>query len=167
MGYFNNCGTLEELRKQYKELLKQHHPDNGGNVADMQEINAEYDRLFKQLKNKHDNTSDAESSAGFTGQKYDFEADRKLREILSKVIHFTGITIDIVGCYIWIDGNTYTHKTELKEIGFRWSRQRKKWYWHGGEYKGRGNSKLSYADIQNLYGSTQVKTQDIKRLKQA
>lgn len=25
--YFNNINTLEELRKQYKELLKLHHPD--------------------------------------------------------------------------------------------------------------------------------------------
>jgi len=27
--YFENIRTLEELRKQYKELLKLHHPDNG------------------------------------------------------------------------------------------------------------------------------------------
>ena len=40
MTYFNNVCTLEELRKQYKELLKIHHPDNGGNVAQMQEVNA-------------------------------------------------------------------------------------------------------------------------------
>ena len=39
--YFKEANTLEELRKQYKQLLKMHHPDNGGNVADMQEINAE------------------------------------------------------------------------------------------------------------------------------
>ena len=53
--YFENISTLEELRKQYKELLKLHHPDNGGNVLEMQEINAEYDRLFKALKNQHEN----------------------------------------------------------------------------------------------------------------
>lgn len=28
MKYFNNISTLEELRKQYKELLKKYHPDN-------------------------------------------------------------------------------------------------------------------------------------------
>lgn len=27
--YFENVSTLEELRKQYKELLKLHYPDNG------------------------------------------------------------------------------------------------------------------------------------------
>ena len=50
MTYFKNINTLEKLRKQYKELIKIHHPDNGGNVSDIQEVNAEYDKLFKILK---------------------------------------------------------------------------------------------------------------------
>ena len=29
--YFAGVKTVEELRKRYRELLKQHHPDNGGN----------------------------------------------------------------------------------------------------------------------------------------
>lgn len=52
--YFKNVTTLEQLRKQYKELLKTYHPDNGGNVSDMQDINAEYDKMFKVLKDKHE-----------------------------------------------------------------------------------------------------------------
>ena len=28
MKYFKNVETLEELRKQYKDLLKKYHPDN-------------------------------------------------------------------------------------------------------------------------------------------
>ena len=30
MTYFKNVNTIEELRKQYKDLLKKFHPDNGG-----------------------------------------------------------------------------------------------------------------------------------------
>ncbi len=48
--YFENISSLEALRKQHKELLKLHRPDNGGNLENMQEINAEYGRLFKVLK---------------------------------------------------------------------------------------------------------------------
>ena len=29
-AYFNNVQTLDELRKQYRDLLKRYHPDNGG-----------------------------------------------------------------------------------------------------------------------------------------
>ncbi len=28
MKYFTNVNTLEQLRRQYKELLKKYHPDN-------------------------------------------------------------------------------------------------------------------------------------------
>ncbi len=48
--YFENISTLNELRKQYKELLKIHHPDNGETLEIMQEINSEYDRMFKISK---------------------------------------------------------------------------------------------------------------------
>ena len=50
-NYFNKPQTLEALRKQYKELLKKYHPDNiNGSTEATQEINAEYDRLFRELK---------------------------------------------------------------------------------------------------------------------
>lgn len=55
MKYFKNVETLEELRKQYKDLLKKYHPDNPqGSTEATQEINAEYDSLFNLLKNRHD-----------------------------------------------------------------------------------------------------------------
>lgn len=46
MTYFKNVNTLEELRKQYKELLKRFHPDcpNGSTEA-TQEINQEYENF--------------------------------------------------------------------------------------------------------------------------
>lgn len=37
---------MDELRAQFKKLLLKYHPDNGGKVSDMQEINAEYDLLY-------------------------------------------------------------------------------------------------------------------------
>ena len=46
MKYFNNVSTLEDLRRQYKELLKKYHPDNPQSSTEAcLVINAEYDRL--------------------------------------------------------------------------------------------------------------------------
>lgn len=50
MKWFNNPETLEDLKKQYKRLAFQNHPDRGGKTSDMQEINAEYEDLFSRLK---------------------------------------------------------------------------------------------------------------------
>lgn len=170
MTYFKNVNTLEELRKQYKELLKQYHPDNpNGSTEATQAINAEYDRLFKQLKNKHESkqTSTDGAKADFNNYKYDFEADEKLREVLQKIISFVNINIEIVGCWIWVDGATYDYKNELKALGFKWASEKKKWYFHTEAFRKRSKRKLSMDDIRNLYGSTEVQTEERKQLKQA
>ena len=62
MKWFNHPQTLEELKKQYKQLAVKHHPDKGGNTTDMQEINAKYDRLFELLKNTQFNNCAALSA---------------------------------------------------------------------------------------------------------
>lgn len=170
MAYFKNVNTLEELRKQYKELLKQYHPDNAnGSTEATQEINAEYDRLFKVLKDKHESkqTSTDGTKADFNANKYDYEADEKLRGVLQKIINFTNINIEIVGCWLWVDGDTYPYRNDLKEIGFKWASEKKKWYFHTDPFRKRSKRKLSMDDIRNLYGSTEVQTEQRKQLKQA
>ena len=169
--YFKNVETLEQLRKQYKDLLKKHHPDNGGNLTDMQEINAEYDRLFKVLKDRHESKSadstENNAKTDFNNMKYDFSEDAKLREVLQQIITFEGINIEIVGCWIWVDGNTYSYKDTLKGIGFKWAREKKKWYFHTEAFRKKSHKKLSMEDIRNYYGSTEVEIDGTKRLKQA
>lgn len=166
MMYFKNVNNLQELRKQYKELLKAHHPDNGGDLEAMQEINAEYDKLFKVLKDKHESkTADTENN--YNNMQYDFEEDAKLREVLEKIIHFSDITIEVCSSWIWLSGNTYQYRTELKEIGFKWASKKKQWYWHSEAFRKKGHKPLSMDEIRNYYGSTEVKTQGRKILKEA
>lgn len=155
--YFKNVGTLEELRRQYKELLKQHHPDNGGSEEATKVINVEYEELFKTLKDKAA-AGEENNKTSFEQMKWDTTADEKLREVLHKIINFTGIEINIVGCWIWLDGNTYPYREQLSGIGFRWSKARKKWHWHEGEYIKKGNGNITFSEIEHKYGSTKIKS---------
>lgn len=52
--YFKNVKSFEDLKKQYKKMLKENHPDNGGDEKIAAEINCEYDALFQIWKNKHE-----------------------------------------------------------------------------------------------------------------
>lgn len=173
MKYFKNVETLEELRKQYKELLKKYHPDNpDGSTEATQEVNAEYDNLFKVLKDRHERKTEQASDTNdnktdYNNMKYDFSEDEKLREVLQHIVTMENINIEIVGCWIWVDGNTYEHKDTLKALGFKWAREKKKWYFHTEAFRKRSKKKLSMDDIRNYYGSTEVQTEEIKRIKEA
>lgn len=96
MKYFKNVETLEELRKQYKELLKKYHPDNpNGSTEATQEVNAEYDNLFKVLKDRHEHkteqTNDTDNKTDYNNMKYDFSEDEKLREVLQHIVTMENI----------------------------------------------------------------------------
>lgn len=52
--YFKNVKSFGILKSQYKELLKANHPDNGGDLEVMKEINVEYDALFPIWKNRQE-----------------------------------------------------------------------------------------------------------------
>lgn len=169
--YFNDVETLEELRKQYKNLLKKYHPDNAnGSTEATQEINAEYDKLFKILKNRNENKSsdgkDGNAKTDFNKMKYDFTEDKKLREVLQQIITFDGITIEIIGNWIWAF-DSYGYRNELKELGFKYARNKKAWYYHTEAFRKRSHKSLTIDDIRNYYGSTEVETDGTKRLKQA
>ena len=171
--YFKNVQTLDELRKQYKDLLKKYHPDNGGSEDITKAINVEYEKLFKILKDNHSRQDMAEGNAGsnhssynnsYDDMKYDFEEDSLLREMLQKVIYFSDITIEIIGAWLWISGNTYPHRKELKELGFKFASQKKCWFWHSDAFRKKSHRRLSMDDIRGYYGSTEVETNGRIRL---
>lgn len=148
MTYFNNIRTLEELRKEYKRLVKANHPDNGGSVETIKIINVEYEICFKVLE-KADTVS--------SNNKYNMAEDEMLREIINAIINLN-IEIEICGSWIWVSGNTYSCKQELKNSGFHWASKKKMWYWHNPEEQTRSNGKTSMNDIRMKYGSQVVRT---------
>lgn len=169
MTYFKNVETLEELRKQYKELLKKYHPDNpNGSTETTQAINEEYDKLFKVLKDRHENkTADSDKGkADFNKKYYDFAEDKALRDMLNKIIGFNGVKIEIIGNWIWCF-DSYGYRKELKELGFKYAGQKKAWYYHTEAFRKKGRKALSMDDIRNYYGSTEVQPEERKLLKQA
>lgn len=166
ISYFNDVTTLEELRSQYKKLLKQYHPDNKGGSEDATKaINIEYEALFMRLKNVHA-TDKATNENTYDNNKYDWENDVVLREMLQKIINFNGIEIEIIGQWIWVF-NAYICHNDLKSIGFKYAKNKKAWYFHTESFKKKSRKKLSINDIRNYYGGIKVQTTDNKLLVEA
>lgn len=54
MTYFQNIHSLADLKKEYRCLALEHHPDKGGDTATMQQVNIEFEGLFEIWKDKPD-----------------------------------------------------------------------------------------------------------------
>ena len=159
--HVNFATPIEEIKRQYLQLCKEHHPDLGGSVEDMAQINAEYDYLCKFHSHIH------ESANGGTYEKYDEdnqEIPADFINLISHLVTLRGITVEVVGRFVWVGGNTYANKDEIKGLGMKWSKPRKMWYYSPTPYK-HVHSDLDYDEIKAKYGcSFSTSTRDFNRI---
>lgn len=145
----SNETTIDDLKRQYYKLAKLHHPDTGGTNEGFREMNDEYERLQKLIL----------SNGNFTTDEYQNETDISeiYRDIINTIITIPGINIEIVGTWIWISGNTYPVKDQIKEAGFKFHGKKTMWFWHPGEYHKFNNKEMDMDEIRSRYGSENVK----------
>lgn len=149
MNYFEGIKTLDELRKKYRNLAFQYHPDKGGSTENMQEINNQYERLSKKLIN---------SNEYFTEERKEKEhhISEELMQKIGKIIYLPSISIEVIGSWIWVTGNTYSVKSILKDEGFMFSAQKLAWYWHVGDFIKTSKSNLTMEELRDYWGSEKI-----------
>lgn len=150
-----NITTLDELKKGFRVLAFKFHPDKGGNIEDMQQLNNEYSFLSEKLsvegKKFNDNIN---PNGGYTRYKdtETTEQAQQYKDIIEKLINCIGLEIEICGTWIWVGGETKEHKELLKSLGFKWARVKKMWSF--GERKGKAHKTWDMDKIRDSYGST-------------
>ena len=92
----------------------------------------------------------------------DFKIDVELEKVISLILHFENITIELVGSWVWVSGDTKEIKDKLKELGFKWASKKKMWFY--GEMKGRNPNEKSIDEIKAKYGSETLKTKEKKSI---
>lgn len=143
---FKSVSELSEAKKLYKKLAKELHPDVGGNEEDFKILNNVYNHIL-------------EHGLYFSNEtKFDLD----LEKIISKVLHFENIEIEVIGKWIWISGETKLIKEDLKNLGFKWASKKKMWYF-GELKKTKSRKETNINDIRATYGSQKVASkQNIK-----
>lgn len=144
---FQNVEGINEAKKIYKTLAKKLHPDMvGGDEESFKLLNAIYTDLI-------------EHKIYFSN---DFKIDIELEKVISLILHFENITIELVGSWVWVSGDTKEIKEKLKELGFKWASKKKMWFY--GEMKGRNPQEKSMEEIKSKYGSETLKSKEKKEI---
>ena len=152
--YFANCTTIEDVKSTFKVLAKQLHPDCGGSSEEFKSMMGEYQTTFESLKNVH---SDSE------GRTYDTketsETPEQFANIINKIIFFDGVVIEVIGSWLWLSGNTYPYKDQIKAAGFHYSKSKKAWYYNGKTEKTYSRGRYTMTKLREKWGSETVKTE--------
>ena len=138
---FKGIEGINEAKKIYKQLAKKLHPDVGGS-----------DELFKMLNSIYTNI--LENGIYFSNE---FKFDLEIEKIISQILHYENIIIEVVGSWIWLSGDTKEIKDKLKDLGFKWASKKKNWYY--GEMKHRNPREKTLEEIKGKYGCKTVKTE--------
>ena len=127
-----------------------HHPDRGGDVEIMKNINVEY---HYALKNVHGQTSTDSMGKEHT---YYYNADVeealmvKISELLA--LNMNNVDVALVGIWIWVDGDTRNYRKELKSLKLRWHSGRKKWYYNNTKKRTSYKKNFSFNQMAQTYG---------------
>jgi hypothetical protein len=145
-NHFIDIKGINEAKKVYKRLAKQLHPDIGGTEEEFKMLNSIYTDILENKIYFSNNT------------KFDLEIEK----IISQILHYENIVIEVVGSWIWLSGDTKIIKDKLKDLGFKWASKKKQWYY--GEMKGRNPKQKSMEEIKSKYGYTEVKTKQREKI---
>ena len=141
--------TLEELKTMYRKLAMQYHPDRGGDTEAMKGVNAEYDALFAKVKDVRRN-KDGEK---YTAKQPGTETADHFKALIDELMKMDDIVIEIIGCFVWVTGDTKPHRDKLKALKFRWHSKKTAWYLKPEDYKRRSHKEYDLDEIRSMYGT--------------
>lgn len=147
---------IDNLKKEYFKLAKKYHPDAGGTTSQFQQLQAEYEKLLKKLLSG--------STLNTEQKENEIFIDKAIRDIIDSLINIEGITVEVIGKWLWIGGDTYPVRTTLKQAGLTFIKKGNTPYWvyKGVESSGRG--KLSMEEIKSKYGVHKFEAPKTKKI---
>ena len=150
--YFKHVETEEDVKAKFKELAKKLHPDCGGDAEEFKAMMDEYKVVFNRFKGIH------KTQAGEKYEKESHETPEQFADLIEKLLRMDGVTVEIIGSWIWLTGNTMAYKEEIKALRFFWSKSKKAWYYNGNEKKSRRKGHYSMNGLRDKWGSQTVGT---------
>lgn len=166
--FFNARMTAEQMKVEYRKLVKIHHPDLGGDLETMKRLNNEFSYWYSRAasnevyERKTAEQPDKDYSK-YTSQEYIDSLEAMINWLFDQNLdRFDGVQVELIGVFVWISGITFDQKEAreiVKAVGFQGSYKHhddgsKEYMWKWTPEIKRFSSNPNIDDIRRSYGST-------------
>lgn len=139
---FFGCTSADEVQLRYDELsnIFKDHDEM------LQSLKTEYSVLMNVLDQPKQPEPVKEETVSISD----------IIKCIQERINPEGIRLEIVGKWLWLSGTTFGVKDALKQLGFRYSADKKSWYWRSEEDRSSNEKPIPLDMIRDKYGSNTV-----------
>lgn len=155
---FSAAQNAAELKKIYFKLLKENHPDKGGDTATCQAIND----IYKELADRA-NFGEFKPFGMGGAEETEIKIEDVTEEMFAAIMAVINLVdLELCGRWLWATGNTYAARESLKAAGYRWAPKKQAWYWHSAdEKKSHRRGDFTLEEIRARHGSTRFSRQEL------
>lgn len=158
--YFDTCNSLDEASKLYKALAIKNHPDHGGDLRTMQDINGQYAEFCASFTNRSERARQQKAHSQGRKTAADYHDIDGVTEELRRRIEWAlnnlpaDVMVELCGLWVWLTGNTKPVKEDIKQagLGFTFSGSKQAWYYAG--VPSFNKKRMNLDEIRGLHGST-------------
>lgn len=142
--------TRKTLKKAFITATKKYHPD----------VNPAGEDMMKMINEAHDELKELSDdellnlSSTIKADAQDFSFPEMVNNALNAIKDCIGLKIEICGSWVWVTGDTRTHKELLKGAGFKYASKKKAWSFRSEKWKSKSRGFSSMEQIRENHGST-------------
>jgi len=134
--------TPSIVKQAYYTMAKLYHPD----------VNAAGEEMMKIIIDAYETLKSYTGTIAASMQRDGRSYSEALANALNAIIA-TPLDIEICGAWVWVNGNTYSYKTALKDAGYKWANKKKAWYFRPDDWKSSAHGSTTMDNIRHTYGS--------------
>jgi len=152
---------VAELKKAFRDLLMVLHPDKGGSNEECAVLISEYESLIKRIPKKAAVEREAhkpESQRVYRPSDFHSYDEGFVNALMGLIsLHMENVEIEACGWFLYVAGDTKTHKEEIKKLGLVWNNLKSMWVWKPSWYQApKGHKPWEMDKIRQAYGSKKV-----------
>ena len=167
IGLNEDVTDIKEISKAYRQKIFSCHPDHGGTDSKFIALQKAYTTVMTSIKYTGKRFNKESQSMEDILKNYEEALINKMMELINNLSHVKDININIMGDWIWLDGDTKPYKDKIKSMNFKFSKNKTAWYWHDGTYRKRGRTNYSMSDIELRHGKVKIQQTRRKTLEKA